>query len=351
MQLEFDALQANRTWSLVPRPPGANVISGKWVFKNKLQPDGSLERRKARWVVRGFKQRPGIDFSQTFSPVVKPATIRTVLHLAAARNWPVHQLDVTNAFLHGELSERVYCLQPAGFVDDHHPDHVCLLSKSLYGLKQAPRAWFQRFGAHLQHAGFRATRSDSSLFMYKHGADVAYLLLYVDDIILTASTLALLHRVVDGLKGTFAMKDLGPLHYFLGIQVRRHRHGFHLHQASYATDVLDHAEMLNCKPASTPVDTKPKTYAAVGTPATDAAFYRSIVGALQYLTLTRPDIAYAVNQVCLHMHSPCDVHWSLVKRILRYIRGTMSHSIHIHSSPSTAMVAYSDADWAGCLDT
>lgn len=114
MQDEFNALQANGTWTLVPRPSHANVITGKWLFKNKLNPDGSLERRKARWVVRGFSQRPGVDFHQTFSPVVKPATIRTVLHLAATRRWPVHQLDVKNAFLHGDLAERVYCHQPPG---------------------------------------------------------------------------------------------------------------------------------------------------------------------------------------------------------------------------------------------
>jgi hypothetical protein len=117
MQLEFNALQDNQTWSLMPCPPGANVISGKWVFENKLHLDGSLECCKARWVVRGFKQRSGI-VDQTFSPVVKPATIHTILHLTVARNWPAHQLDVKNAFIHKELSERVYCLQPVGFVDD-----------------------------------------------------------------------------------------------------------------------------------------------------------------------------------------------------------------------------------------
>jgi hypothetical protein len=180
---------------------------------------------------------------------------------------------------------------------------------------------------------------------------MAYLLLYIDNIILMASTLEILHCVVDGLKGTFAMKDLGPVHYFLGIQVRHDWHGFHLQQASYTADVLDRVGKMNCKPASTPVDTKPKASTAAGTPAKDVAFYRSIISALQYLMLTRPDIAYVVNQVCLHMHSPCDVHWSLVKMILRYVRGTMLHDIHIHSSLSTAMVAYSDTDWADCPDT
>jgi histone deacetylase 1/2 len=140
MQEEYAALQRNRTWTLVPRPPRANVISGKWVFRHKTHSDGTLERYKARWVVRGFRQRAGVDFTETFAPVVKPGTIRTVLQLAVSRGWPVHQMDVSNAFLHGYLTGQVYCEQPTGFVDASHPGHVCLLSRSLYGLKQAPRA-------------------------------------------------------------------------------------------------------------------------------------------------------------------------------------------------------------------
>ena len=145
MKCEFDALQANKTWTLVPRPPDARVITGKWVFKHQMNPDGTLERYKARWVVRGYNQRPGVDFGETFSPVVKPAMIRTVLTLVAMYNWPAHQLDVSNAFLHGNLQEQAYSQQPTGFVDPRWPDDVCLLSWSLYGLRQAPRAWFDRF--------------------------------------------------------------------------------------------------------------------------------------------------------------------------------------------------------------
>jgi hypothetical protein len=154
MALEFDALQRNHTWRLVDRPPGANVVTGKWVFRHKLKPDGSLERYKARWVVRGFTQRAGIDFGETFSPVVKPATIRTVLTIAASRQWPMKQLDVSNAFLHGRLQEHVLCQQPTGFVDAACPDAVCLLEKSLYGLRQAPRAWFTRFARFITTLGF-----------------------------------------------------------------------------------------------------------------------------------------------------------------------------------------------------
>uniref|UniRef100_A0A453IDZ6 Reverse transcriptase Ty1/copia-type domain-containing protein n=1 Tax=Aegilops tauschii subsp. strangulata TaxID=200361 RepID=A0A453IDZ6_AEGTS len=351
MQEEFDALQRNRTWQLVPRPPRANIITGKWVFRHKTRPDGTLERYKARWVVRGFRQRAGVDFTDTFAPVVKPGTIRTVLQLAVSRTWHVHQLDVSNAFLHGHLAEQVFCEQPTGFVDATHPDHVCLLSRSLYGLKQAPRAWYQRIATFLQTLGFTSTRSDASLFVYHHGVDTAYLLLYVDDIILTASTVALLQRLTAHLCDEFALKDLGPLHYFLGIEVVRRPDGFFLHQQRYAHELLDRAGMLNCKPAPTPVDTKAKVSALEGSPASDAAFYRSIVGALQYLTLTRPDLQYAVQQACLHMHALCDSRWTLVKRILRYIRGTQSLGLTLTASASTDLVAYSDADWAGCPDT
>jgi hypothetical protein len=192
MEAEFSALQTSRTWRLVDKPPSAHIISGKWVFKHKLHPDGSLDRYKARWVVRGFTQRAGVDFQETFTPVVKPATVRTVLTIAASKQWPTRQLDVSNAFLHGYLDEYVLCQQPVGFVDPGRPQAVCRLDKSLYGLRQAPRAWFTRFATYVTRLGFKATRSDSSLFVLRRGSDVAYLLLYVDDMVITASSSSLL---------------------------------------------------------------------------------------------------------------------------------------------------------------
>jgi len=195
------------------------VVTGKWIFKHKFWSNGSLERYKARWVLRGFTQRPGVDFDETFSPVVKPATVRTVLSLALSRRWPIHQLDVKNAFLHGTLSETVYCQQPSEFKDPAHPDHVCLLKKSLYGLKQAPRAWYSRMASFLLSIGFAEAKSDTSLFVYQRGSDTAYLLLYVDDIVLTASSPVFLRRIISALQQEFAMKDLGELHHFLGMQV------------------------------------------------------------------------------------------------------------------------------------
>ena len=198
----------------MPRPRGANIVTGKWVFRHKLKPDGSLDRYKARWVVRGFTQCAGIDFGDTFSPVVKPATVRTVLHLAASPHWLVHQLHVSNAFLHGVLHERGYCAQPTGFIDANYPEHVCLLSKSLYGLKQAPRAWYTRIGDFLRRLGFTSALSDTSLFVLHRGSDMAYLLLYVDDTVLTASSTTFLRLIITSLSTGFKMKDLGPLHFF-----------------------------------------------------------------------------------------------------------------------------------------
>jgi len=162
-----------------------------------------------------------VDFDETFSPVVKPATVRTVLSLALSRRWPIHQLDVKNTFLHGTLSETVYCAQPAGFEDLARPDFVYRLNRSLYGLKQAPRAWYSRFAAYLLSLGFVEAKSDTSLFVYRRGADTIYLLLYVDDIVLTASSPAILQRTIQALQQEFSMKDLGELHHFLGMHVQR----------------------------------------------------------------------------------------------------------------------------------
>ncbi|KAJ9552322.1 hypothetical protein OSB04_016367 [Centaurea solstitialis] len=310
MDAEMAALLSNHTWDLVPKPSVANIVGSRWLFRHKFDSNGRLERYKGRLVAQGFSQQPGLDFDDTFSPIVKPATIRTVLSISISRNWPIHQLDVKNAFLHGDLTETVYMRQPPGYVDSNFPDHVCRLRKALYGLKQAPRAWYQRFAVYLSSLGFLSSKTDTSLFTYHHGSDTIYLLLYVDDIILTASSPKLISMVISQLSSEFPMSDLGP----------------------------------------TPADTKTKL-AVDGEPVSDPTLYRSLVGALQYLTFTRPDIAYAVQQVCLFMHDPRLPHFNALKRILRYLKGTLSHGLHIKASAVDRLVAYSDADWAGCPNT
>ncbi|GJX51141.1 ribonuclease H-like domain-containing protein [Tanacetum coccineum] len=347
---KYNALVKNGTWILVPRSSDVNLVRSMWLFKHKFHADGTLSRYKARLVANGSNQQHGVDFDETFSPVVKPATIRTVLSLAVSRQWPIHQLDVKNAFLNGDLSETVYMHQPPGFVDSRYPNHVCLLQRSLYGLKQAPRAWFQRFAGYATRAGFSPSRCDSSLFIYTQGSQVAYLLIYVDDIILTASSPVLLQQIVDSLHKEFDMTDLGALNYFLGISVVRHPTGLFLSQKKYARQLLERAHMVNCNPSRTPIDTDSKL-GPDGVPVQDPTLYRSLAGGLQYLTFTRPDLSYAVQQVCLYMHDPREPHFAALKRIMRYVQGTLELGLQLYASATTSLVGYTDADWAGCPST
>ncbi|CAL8085814.1 unnamed protein product [Prunus armeniaca] len=352
MSEEINALLKNNTWSLVPAPPHRMPVGCKWVFRIKRRSDGSLERYKARLVAKGFHQQPGVDYSETFSPVVKPATIRTVLSIAVSRRWPMCQLDVKNAFLHGFLHEDVYMSQPPGFSDPDRPHHVCKLHKALYGLKQAPRAWFHRISSFLLAAGFKQSLSDSSLFIYIVGANTIYLLLYVDDIIVTGSSSTLLQNFIDALGRGFDIKDLGQLHYFLGLQVLHNNGSLHVHQLKYAVDLLRKHNLHHSKPVSTPLAAKVSLSLLDGTPLASPTEFREIVGSLQYLTLTRPDIAYAVNTVAQFMSSPRAPHLIAAKRILRYVKGTLDHGLVFRPQPLTArLCAYSDADWAGCPDT
>ena len=217
-----------------------------------------------------------------------------MLSLALSKAWPIHQLDVKNAFLHGELKETVYMHQPLGFKDPDHPNHVCLLRKSLYGLKQAPRAWYKRFVDYVSSIGFSQSKSDKSLFIYKKGLEMAYILLYVDDIILTASSVALRKSIMLLLNFEFAMKDLGPLSYFLGIAVTQHAGSLFLSQKKYVEEIIERVGVSSCKPCPTPVDTKSKLSAKTSTPYEDPTHYRSLAGALQYLTFMRPDISYVI---------------------------------------------------------
>ncbi|CAJ2672990.1 unnamed protein product [Trifolium pratense] len=309
MKDEYDALIENKTWELVPRPSNANVIRSLWIFRHKKKSDGSFERYKARLV------------------------------------------DVKNGFLHGNLDETVYMHQPPGFRNPRYPEHVCLLKKSLYGLKQAPRAWYQRFTDYVAKLGFSHSISDHSLFIYHHGNDTAYILLYVDDIILTASSDALRDSIMSQLSSEFAMKDLGPLSYFLGISVTKHTSGLFLSQKKYAEEIIERAGMSSCKSSPTPVDTKAKLSGSSGNPYHDPTEYRSLADALQYLTFTRPDISYAVQQVCLFMHDPKTQHMSALKHIIRYIHGTLDFGLHLYPSSISKLVSYTDADWAGCPDT
>ena len=351
MSEEINAQIRNNTFELVPPAPYQNVISTKWIFTLKYLPNGVLDRYKARLVARGFNQQYGIDYAETFSPVVKSTTIRTVLQLAVSRSWPIKQLDVNNAFLQGTLSEEVYVSQPPGFVDKDRPHYVCRLKKALYGLKQAPRAWYQELKTFLCTAGFQNSIADTSVFIYVRGSDIVYVLVYVDDIIVTGSSTKLITSFIDALAARFSLKDPKDLCYFLGIEATRTASGLHLMQRKYIVDLLVKTNMMDAKPVATPMAPNPKLTLFSGTPLDDPKEFRTVIGSLQYLAFTRPDIAYVVNRLSQFMHRPTDMHWQAVRRLLRYLAGTISHGIFLKANSPISLHTYSDADWAGDNDT
>ncbi|KAJ4779344.1 polyprotein [Rhynchospora pubera] len=350
MANELSALAKNSTWQLVPPPLNAHVIGAKWLFKVKHRADGTIERYKARLVAKGYNQQEGIDYYETFSPVVKPATIRIVLTVALSNNWPFHQLDVNNAFLHGDLVEEVYMEQPPGFSDSNYPNYVCKLKKALYGLKQAPRAWFSKLKSFLLSHHFISSQADNSLFFFHSTNTTIYVLVYVDDILITGNNTKAINELMQALDSQFSIKNLGHLNYFLGIEVTNNKSQLHLSQTRYLNTILHRASMHNAKPCQTPMEAGLQLSKFSGAKMSEPQLYRSIVGALQYATITRPDITFAVNKASQFMAEPTEEHWKLVKRILRYIQGSLDHGITLKSAPHLSLHGYCDADWAGCPD-
>ncbi|KAE8671632.1 hypothetical protein F3Y22_tig00111941pilonHSYRG00018 [Hibiscus syriacus] len=318
MKEEIDALQQNQTWDIVPKIKDVKPISCKWVYKIKRRPDGSIEKYKTRLVARGFSQQYGLDYDETFSPVAKLTTVRVLL--AANKDWNLWQMYVKNAFLHGELDREIYMTQPMGFQSQDHPEYVCKLRKALYGLKQAPRAWYGKIAEFLTKSGYSVTPADSSLFVK------------VNEV-------------------RFQMKELGQLKHFLGLEVDRTQEGIFLCQQKYAKDLLKRFGMLECKSTSTPMEPNIKMCAHEGKDLEDATMYRQLVGSLIYLTLTRPDISYAVGVMSRYMQNPKKPHLEAVRRILRYVKNTIDYGLLYKKGEDCKLVGYCDVDYAGDHDT
>ncbi|RVX11445.1 Retrovirus-related Pol polyprotein from transposon TNT 1-94 [Vitis vinifera] len=310
----------------------------------------SLPRYKARLVARGFSQIPGLDFGETFNPVIKHTTTRLIFSLAVTLGWKMRQLDVKNAFLHGFLKEEVFMEQPPGFINEDLLNHVCKLNRSLYGLKQAPRAWFDRLSQCLLHLGFCCGKADSSLFILHKSQSIVLLLIYVDDIIVIGNDNNIISDLISTLSSEFSLKDLGSLHYFLGLEVKYLPNGLFVSQTKYIRDLLEHTKMMECTPINTPLALK-SIITSFDEQPIDPTQYRQLVGSLQYLTFTRPGIVHAVNKACQHFQAPTKADLRAVKRILRYLKGTMEHGIRFFKQSSLRLTSFCDVDWAGCTNT
>jgi hypothetical protein len=350
MNTELEALQQNNTWSLVPLPPGHKPIGCKWVYKIKYKADGTIERYKARLVAKGYTQVEGIDYQETFSPTAKVTTLRCLLTVAAARNWFIHQLDVQNAFLHGDLHELVYMEPPPG-LRRQGENVVCRLNKSLYGLKQASRNWFSTFSEAIQKAGYQQSKADYSLFTKPHGPSFTAVLIYVDDILLTGNDLDEMKRLKEFLLKRFRIKDIGDLKYFFGIEFSRSKKGIFMSQRKYTLDILQDSGLIGARPDKFPMEQTLKLTPTDGVVLNDPTKYRRLVGRLIYLTVTRPDIVYAVQTLSQFMHEPRKPHWDAALRVLRYIKGTPGQGILFSTSNDLSLKAFCDSDWGGCHAT
>jgi hypothetical protein len=351
MDTELTALEQTRTWTVTPLPPGHRPIGCKWVYKIKYNSDGTIERHKARLVAKGFTQREGIDYKETFAPVAKLTTVRCLLAVAAVRHWSLHQMDVQNAFLHGDLLEEVYMQLPPGFRRQGEEHMVCRLNKSIYGLKQASRSWFHKFSTTIQQDGFHQSKADYSLFTKVSGNSITVVLIYVDDIIITGNDNKAIEALKSSLRTKFRIKDLGQLRYFLGVEVARSADGISISQRKYTLDILNEAGLLGAKPLSTPMEENIKLLPTAGDLLRNPSIYRRLVGKLIYLTITRPEITYSVHILSQFMQEPRKPHLDAVHHLLRYLKGAPGQGLYFPAKGDLLLTGFCDADWARCSIT
>eukprot|EP01018_Ginkgo_biloba_P011369 Gb_30477 [translate_table: standard] len=350
MEAKFDALVRNDTWTLMELPLDKDMIGTKWIYKTKYKSDGSIDKHKVRLVAKGYAQQEGIDYIETFTPVAKMDTSRTVLVLAAQHGWIIYQMDVKSAFLNGYVDEEIYVEKPQGFEIVGKENKVYKWKKSLYGLKQAPRAWCLRINTYFQQKGFQKSSSDPNLYIKVIGSNILIVSLYVDDLIYTGNNHHMLHDFKVDMCKEFEMSDLGQLHYFLGIIIWQSGKEIFMSQEKYAMDILKKFNMSDCKPLATPVEFGLKLSKYEYSDSVDATLYRKLIGSLVYLTSTRHDIAYAVSLVSRFMADPKIEHWKTTKRILRYIRGTRDYGLQYKRTINFRLIGYTNEDWAGDID-
>lgn len=343
MNEEINSLKENNTYVLVDKPKDKKVIQNRWIFRCKTDSSSSRNKYKARLVIKGCFQKEGIDYFETFSPVVRFDTVRTVLSIAAREKLYLRQFDIKTAFLYGTVNEEIYMRQPEGFEDG--TTRVCKLLKSLYGLKQAPRRWSECFKDFLIACDLGESNADPCLFCRIRGSQRFFLVLWVDDGLIAATCEKEIDSFLVKLQANFKATIMTDVKNFLGIEIyRMHDGSIFLSQSGYIKKILDRFKMSDAKPVSTPIDT--------GWDASDLTTdepkvpYREAVGHLMYLqVVTRPDIAFAVNVASRALEKPSVAHWRLVKRIMRYIKGTSD--VGLHYKTRGELESFSDADFAG----
>lgn len=349
MQAEYDSLVKNETWSLVEKPKNQKLIDNKWIFKVKRNPDDSIERHKARLVGRGFTQEYGIDYMETFSPVVRFDSLRAILSVAAENGMQMTQFDVKTAFLNGDLEEEVFMHQPVGF--DDNSGRVCKLHKSLYGLKQASRCWNTKFKSFIECFGFKESDADPCVFVSHKNNNTLILAIYVDDGFVVSNNKENIDSVIEHLQREFEIKVM-DVSCFLGFEIDKRSDGsIFMHQTAYSKKILAKFRMDECFPVAIPSDPSQLLNKFEDSEVSNFP-YRQLIGNLMYLAIsTRPDISYAIGNVSRYMENPKIVHEKALIRILKYVAGTIGYGILFKKNGTHQMVGYSDADYAGDTET
>ncbi|GJT40254.1 retrovirus-related pol polyprotein from transposon TNT 1-94 [Tanacetum coccineum] len=355
-QLATDALWClyNSVLSKVEPKNFKSVITEDCWFQamqDEIHKFDQLQKNKARLVAKGYRQEEGIDFEESFAPVARIEAIRIFIANAASKNMTIYQMDVKTAFLNGELKEEVYVSQPEGFVDPDHPTHVYRLKKALYGLKQAPRAWYDTLSRFLLDNNFSKGAVDPTLFTQKIGKHILLVQIYVDDIIFASTDPKACDIFSNEMSSKFQMSMMGQMSFFLGLQVSQNPGGIFINQSKFALEILKKFGMDSCDPVDTPmVDRLKLDEDPLGIPV-DQTRFRSMVGSLMYLTASRPDLVFAVCMCARYQASPTKKHLEALKRVFRYLRGTINWGLWYPKDTAMALTAYADADHAGCQDT
>ncbi|KAH9671187.1 Integrase catalytic domain-containing protein [Citrus sinensis] len=347
MQEELNQFERNNVWELVPNPEHQSIICTKWVFRNKMDESGVVVRNKAKLVAQGYNQEEGIDFDETFAPVARLESIRMLLAYACHKNFILYQMDVKSAFLNGYIMEEVYVKQPPGFENEKFPDHVYKLSKALYGLKQAPRAWYDRFKNFLLDNDFSMGKADTTLFVKHKNQDILIVQIYVDDIIFGSTNELLYKDFSSCISQEFEMSMIGELKYLLGLQIKQNEEGIFINQAKYVKDLLKRFGYDNGTAKSTPMSTTIKLDKEEKGKEVDIRTYRDMIGSLLYLTASRPDIMFSVCLCARFQSCPKESHMLAVKRIFRYLIGTINLGLWYPKGTYIDLTCYSDADFAG----
>lgn len=342
---EYKSFEKNKAWSLTTLPDGKKAVKCKWVFKKKLGSEGQLLRYKCRLVAKGYSQEYGIDYTDTYAPVVRYSTIRILLALAVNLDMHVDHMDVKTAFLNGELKETVYMEQPDGYKVKGKETHVFKLNKAIYGLKQASKAWYDRIDNVLTDLQFRKSLSEPCVYIKSDGnGNLIILALYVDDILIFSKDTLMKNKLKEELMKTFEMKDLGRATHVLGMRLKQEHNKIILDQRNYIQKVLQQFNMADCKPVNTPLECGMKF--EKGDQTDNDTKYRSIIGCIMYLAVcTRPDIAHAASVLSQFNNCHSETHWKAAKRVLRYLKGTMDYNI-VYEKSSLSVTGYVDADWA-----